>query len=181
MPEYRRVIIEGGIYFFTVVTYKRKKIFLNPEARKLLGDAFRDVKGRFPFNLDAVCLPPDHLHCIWSLPEADNAYSIRWKEIKRLFSKHYNLSFGEQEVKNKSHQKRNEVEIWQRRFWEHTIRDEKDYENHLDYIHYNPVKHGLVKSPKDWPWASFRRYVRLGVYDKDLASIFTIIGPEKSL
>jgi putative transposase len=165
MPEYRRLQIEGGTYFFTVVTYSRLPILTALEARKLLRMAWLDVRERYPFTTDAVCLLPEHLHCIWTLPEGDANYSVRWKEIKRMFTKGYLDQIGPGEMRNDSRVRRGEAAIWQRRFWEHTIRDEGDLNRHRDYIHYNPVKHGLVKSVADWPWSSFHRFVRRGYYD----------------
>jgi putative transposase len=167
MPEYRRSFVPGGTYFFTVVTYRRLPILVSKEARDILRKAYMDVIHRFPFTIDAICLLPDHLHCIWSLPEGDANYPVRWREIKRLFSKEYGSTVGTNEERNLSRQKREETTIWQRRFWEHTIRDENDLQNHMDYIHYNPVKHGLVQRARDWQWSSFHRYVQLGYYDQE--------------
>jgi putative transposase len=144
MPEYRRSRIEGGTYFFTIVTYNRLPILTTDTARSLLHQAWLDVRERFPFTLDAVCLLPDHIHCIWILPEDDADFSNRWKEIKRLFTKGYLQHVGTGEERNESRRSRGEAAIWQRRFWEHTIRDDQDLNRHRDYIHYNPVKHGLV-------------------------------------
>ena len=115
----------------------------------------------------AVCLLPEHLHCIWSLPEGDADYSKGWKEIKRKFTRGYLLEVGPGGERNASRVRRGEAAVWQRRFWEHTMRDEGDLNRHLDYIHYNPVKHGLVKNVSDWPWSSFHRYVREGCYAED--------------
>jgi putative transposase len=176
MPNYRRSKEEGGIYFFTVVTYQRLSLFTDRDARKILHDAWSDTQQRFPFETLAICLLPDHLHCLWRLPERDANYSIRWKEIKRLFTKGYVDNIGLGEVRNESRQKRHEAAIWQRRFWEHTIFDEKDFERHLDYIHYNPIKHGYVKCAGDWPWSSFHRYVAMGIYEADWVG-----GPEGRL
>jgi putative transposase len=167
MPEYRRSRVEGGTFFFTVVTYKRLPILTDPKARRLLRSAWVDVKERFPFTSDALCLLPDHIHCIWVLPEGDANYSVRWKEIKRLFTRGYLEQVGLGETRNASRLSRGEAAIWQRRFWEHTIHDEKDLNRHRDYIHYNPVKHGLVQNVSDWPWSSFHRYVRMGYYEGD--------------
>ncbi|OGO28149.1 MAG: hypothetical protein A2W33_03955 [Chloroflexi bacterium RBG_16_52_11] len=164
MPEYRRSWIEGGTYFFTVVTYHRLPVLTTDAARKLLRHAWVNVRERFPFTLDAVCLLPEHIHCIWILPEGDADYSIRWKEIKRLFTKGYLDQIGPGEIRNESRVNRGEAAIWQRRFWEHTIRDEEDLNRHRDYIHYNPVKHGLVPSVSAWPWSSFHRYVKMRYY-----------------
>ncbi len=167
MPEYRRTQIGGATYFFTVVTFARRPILTTPAARRILHQAWIDVQARFPFIVDAVCLLPDHLHCIWTLPEVDANYSIRWKEIKRLFTKGYLQEIGPGDARNDSRNKRNEAAIWQRRFWDHMIRDEKDLAMHIEYIHYNPVKHGLVCRPGDWAWSSFHRYVRMGDYTSD--------------
>ncbi|PKN96167.1 MAG: transposase [Chloroflexi bacterium HGW-Chloroflexi-5] len=165
MPEYRRFRVEGGIYFFTVVTYHRRPILIEPIARKLLRNAWEDTQRRFPFETIAICLLPDHFHCIWKLPERDSNYAIRWKEIKYRFTVGYLKEIGPGEERNKSRQKRQEAAIWQRRYWEHTIDSEEDFENHFDYIHYNPLKHGLVKKAVDWEWSSFHRYVKEGIYD----------------
>ena len=164
MPEYRRSILPGGTFFFTVVTYHRRKIFSTPLARDLLHAAFEDVKKRYPFTIDAICLLPDHIHCIWTLPEDDSNYSLRWGEIKRVFSKAYLAQVALQDVKSESRLNRGETTLWQRRFWEHTIRDLADYSAHVEYIHYNPVKHGLVENAGDWQWSSFHRFVALGYY-----------------
>ena len=167
MPEYRRSFVAGGTYFFTVVTYKRQLIFNTSLARRLLRAAWLDVSQRFPFSTDAVCLLPDHLHCIITLPPDDFNYPMRLREIKRLFTRTYHSQIEEHFKRNASRVKRSEATIWQRRYWDHTIRDEKDLNNHLDYIHYNPVKHDYVQKLSDWPWSSFHRYVRLGVYEKE--------------
>lgn len=164
MPQYRRSFIPGGTFFFTVVTYHRLPILVTEEARNILHWAWMDVTQRLPFTTDAICLLPEHLHCIWTLPDGEANYSVRWKEIKRLFSREYGGSVGVPNVKSASREKRGETTIWQRRFWEHTIRDEKDLEQHLNYIHYNPVKHGLVDAVRNWEWSSFHRYVQMGYY-----------------
>jgi len=159
MPQYRRLYIPGGIYFFTVVSFHRKPIFLEPQTHELLKAAWLDTKRRFPFQTEAYCLLPDPLHCIWTLPEGDADYSTRWKEIKRLFSRGYLKHIGPGDYRNASRRIKGEAAVWQRRFWEHAIRDQEDFNRHVDYIHFNPVKHGLVKQVKDWPWSSFNRYV----------------------
>jgi putative transposase len=167
MPEYRRSLIPGGTYFFTVVTYRRLPIVVTEQARNDLHWAWMDVKKRFPFTTKTIFLLPDHIHCIWPLPDGDANYSVRWKEIKRLFSKRYLNSVGSYEFRCASREKRAEVTVWQRRFWEHTLQDENDLQRHFDYIHYNPVKHGLVQQVKDWQWSSFHRFVRMGWYDAE--------------
>jgi putative transposase len=167
MPEYRRSFIPGGTFFFTVVTYNRSPILIQSDARRILRQAWLEVQCRFPFTTNALCLLPDHLHCIWTLPEYNANFSVRWKEIKRLFSKEYGRIVKSNALLTPSREKRKETAIWQRRFWEHTIRDEGDYNRHLDYIHYNPVKHSLVDQVRDWQWSSFHRYVRMGYYEKE--------------
>ena len=175
MPEYRRIKIAGGTYFFTVVTYKRKPILTNINCRLLLHVAWKDVMVRFPFHTDAICLLPDHIHCIWTLPEGDNNYSLRWSEIKKKFSKAYHLKFGTQDERKPSQVKRKEAGMWQRRFWEHIIRDSDDFNSHVEYIHYNPVKHGLVDRVKDWEWSSFHRFVKDGFIDENWGASYS--GP----
>lgn len=167
MPEYRRVRVEGGTYFFTVVTFQRRPILTSEPARRILHQAWLEVAERMPFKTIAVCLLPDHLHCIWRLPGGDADYSMRWKEIKRRFTMQYLKEVGPGGELNASRVKRREAAIWQRRFWEHTIENEEGLEAHLDYIHYNPIKHGLVERALDWPYSSFARFVEEGVYDAD--------------
>jgi putative transposase len=134
MPQYRRSRMEGGTYFFTVVTYNRLPILTTAEGRKLLRSAWLEVWERFPFTVDAVCLLPEHLHCIRVLPEGDANFSVHWKEIKRLFTKGYLSQVGPGETRSASRLSRGEATIWQRRFWEHTIQDEDDLNRHRDYI-----------------------------------------------
>ena len=173
MPNYRRSHIPGGCNFFTVVAYHRLPILTGVESRTILRQAFIDVRERYPFTLDAICLLPEHIHCIWTLPEQDSNYSLRWKEIKRLFTRDYLSRVGPGEPRSASRQERGEAAIWQRRFWEHSIRSEGDLNRHLDYLHYNPVKHGLVKRPEDWPWSSFHRFVKIGCYEKSWGADFS--------
>jgi putative transposase len=164
MPTFRRAFVEGASYFFTVVTFNRLPILTTHECRGMLHTAWLDVQGRFPFKTVAACLLPDHLHCIWKLPEGDAGYPVRWKEIKCMFTKNYIAKVGPGETRNNSRLQKGEAAIWQRRYWEHVIRDEVDLRHHLDYIHHNPLKHGLVHKVEDWPWSSFHRYVRMGFY-----------------
>lgn len=166
MPEYRRSYVEGGTYFFTVVTYQRQPILTGEPARRILRQAWSEVKQRYPFETIAVCLLPEHIHCIWRLPDGDADYSTRWKEIKRRFTNGYLKNVGPGGERNASRQKQQEAAVWQRRFWEHTIENEEDLEVHLDYVHYNPIKHGLVERAMDWPYSSFSRYVKEGIYDE---------------
>ena len=166
MPNYRRVKIEGGTYFFTLVTNHRKQIFLLDEANDLFLEALNHVRNLHPFNLVAYCILPEHIHLLWELPDGDNNYSLRISEIKKRFSKHFIGKYGNPNFSTSSQRKRGETGIWQRRFWEHYIRDEEDLNRHIDYIHYNPVKHGLVDQVKDWPASSFFDYVEQEIYDK---------------
>jgi putative transposase len=161
--QYRRAQIEGGTFFFTVVTYRRAKIFAGVENIELLRQAFREVMKRHPFTMDAFVLLPDHLHCIWTLPPGDTDFSSRWRLIKGAVSRRCGDEF--KRPPTPSRLKKKEQTLWQRRFWEHVIRSDEDYRRHVEYIHYNPVKHGMVKAPRDWAYSSFHRYVRQGVYD----------------
>ncbi|MDO8136573.1 MAG: transposase [Candidatus Brocadiales bacterium] len=167
MPNYRRAYIEGGTYFFTVVTYNRNKILCTGENRENLKISIKEVCKEYPFIIDAWVLLPDHVHCIWTLPRDDNNFSIRWQLIKRRFTIRYKKFKNEIRAINESHKKRGEKVVWQRRFWEHLIRDERDFERHCDYIHYNPVKHGYVTAPKDWEFSTFHSFVKSGIYDNN--------------
>lgn len=166
MPNYCR-LYGGNAYYFTVVTYNRLPILTTKASIKILREAWEIVEQRFPFTAVAACLLPEHIHVIWTLPEGDQDFSLRWKEIKRQFTKRYLIEVGPGESRNLSRQKRGEAAIWQRRFWAHTIITDDDLAKHIDYIHFNPVKHGLVKQVRDWRWSSFHRYVSEGVYDPD--------------
>ncbi len=168
MPDYRRVWSPGGTYFFTVVTHQRRPILIEAKARRLLRQAFLHARQNAgAFRIDALCLLPDHLHCIWTLPENDCNYATRWKIIKAYFSHSYRKQGGASGALSESKIKKGELGIWQRRYWEHLIRDREDLYRHVDYIHYNPVKHGLVQSVGEWPWSTFHRYVREGYYASD--------------
>ena len=154
MSDYRRVYIYGGTYFFTLVTYRRQPMFADGNRVELLRRSFREVNSKRPFDLLAAVILPDHLHCLWCLPEGDADFSTRWQMVKAGFSRHIPAKTGKNGAKN----------IWQPRFFDHCIRDESDLHKHLDYIHYNPVKHGLVSSPGEWPHSSFARFVAFGYY-----------------
>ena len=161
MPDYRRWYSPGGVYFFTVVTYDRQPIFAEPSAVSRLGTAMREVRSTHPFRTIAAVILPDHLHTVWQLPRGDADFSTRWRRIKGLLTKRH-LRANLPSTNNSAEPPRG---LWQPRFWEHMIRDEIDLERHVDYIHYNPVKHGLVARPLDWPWSSLRRYINRGHYD----------------
>ncbi len=163
VPDYRRVHLEGWTYFFTVVTYRRRPLFTNPLAVDLLERCFSETQSVHPFTIDALAVLPDHLHTIWTLPDADADFSTRWKNIKAAFSRGYQDT--RPPTVSASMSQRGERGIWQRRFWEHAIRDQEDLNMHRDYIHYNPVKHGLAASASEWTTSTFLRYVERGFYD----------------
>jgi putative transposase len=163
LTEYRRAYIPGVTWFFTVNLAQRRNNRLLVEHINELREAFRHVKERWPFHMDAVVILPDHLHCIWTLPSGDSNYSTRWNLIKGHFSR----AIEKGERISPSRVKRKERGIWQRRFWEHLLRDEEDFAKHVDYIHWNPVKHGCVKRVIDWPHSSFHQYLANGVYAAD--------------
>jgi len=142
MPNYRRADFPGGTFFFTVVTLKRRPLFHNAEARSILADVVREVRTRHPFTINAWVLLPDHLHCIWTLPTTDADFSLRWNLIKSGFSKRSKYLFHVESWLNTSRKTHRESTIWQRRFWEHHIINETEYRAYMDYIHFNPVKHG---------------------------------------
>lgn len=164
MSRYRRSLLAGGTYFFTVVTYRRQTILCDDILRHALRSAIETVRVTRPFTIDAWVLLPDHLHCIWTLPEGDADFSTRWMMIKRKVSIACATQYERPEWLTASKQKHRESTLWQRRFWEHQIRDDEDYAKHFDYVHYNPVKHGLVTQAKDWQYSSFHRYVKRGSY-----------------
>jgi putative transposase len=164
MTNYRRNFIPGGSYFFTVAIADRSSHLL-VEHIDLLRHAFRSVKNEHPFEVTAVVILPDHLHCIWTLPPGDTDYPTRWKKIKAAFSHGLPMT----ESRSASRITKGERGIWQRRFWEHTLRDEADLQRHVDYIHYNPVKRGHATSAMAWPHSSFRKFVARGIYPVDWA------------
>ena len=138
-----------------------------PESRYYLRQAIEQTRETHPLEIEAWVLLDDHLHCIWKLPEGCSDFSLRWRLIKQRFTKHTKSLFHKNEWMNSSREKRRESTIWQRRFWEHQIMDEDDYRHHMDYIHFNPVKHGLVDKVKDWPYSTFHRYVKMGIYPEN--------------
>lgn len=162
MTAYRRNLVPGGSFFFTVNLAERRLSLLTDHI-ELLRAAFRDTRLRHPFTIDALVVLPDHLHTVWTMPEGDAEFAMRWRLIKSTFSR--GLAGGERI--SASREAKGERGIWQRRYWEHTIRDEADFARHLDYIHINPVKHGLVPRVCDWIPSSFHRHVKLGNYPAD--------------
>jgi len=164
MTNYRRNFVPGGSYFFTVNLVERRSQFL-VEQIDLLRAALRYTRMRHPFAIEAIVVLPDHLHSIWTLPEDDADYATRWRLIKAKFSR----DLPSCERTSISRFSKGERGIWQRRYWEHTLRDEADFARHVDYIHFNPVKHGYVNRVKDWQYSSFHRMVRLGLCPEDWA------------
>ena len=150
----------GPCYFFTVATHDRRPILIAEIDR--LRHAFRTVRARHPFTLEAIVVLPDHLHTMWRMDEEDGDFSMRWRVLKRLFSTGLDAP-----MPNESRLRKRERSVWQRRFWDHVIRDDDDWRRHLDYIHYNPVRHGYCGAPGEWPYSSFGRMVEQGWYDPE--------------
>lgn len=159
MPNYRRARVNGATWFFTVVTAQRRRFLANEHSASILRQSVAAVLRRMPFHIDAWVILPDHMHAIWTLPAGDQDFSTRWGLIKASFSRHSDLPHATGP--------RRDSGLWQPRFWEHRIRNIRDYHAHMDYTHYNPAKHGLVAQVKDWPYSSFHRAVREGIYPPD--------------
>ncbi len=166
MVEYRRSQTPGGTWFFTVNCAERRGNRTLTDNIEFLRQSFRRVKRSHPFSIDAIVVLPEHLHCILTLPPNDADFKTRWALIKAGFSRR--LPRGER--RSASRIARGERGIWQRRYWEHLIRDEDDFKRHVEYIHWNPTKHGWVEKPRDWPFSSFHSHVRKGFYPEDWAS-----------
>lgn len=160
--RYQRAKVKGGTYFFTVNLAQRDRRFLVDHVG-VLRTVVKTVKQRHPFAIDGFVVLPDHLHALWTLPEGDADFSTRWMLIKAGFSRR----LAKFEHRNPSRIHKGERGIWQRRYWEHLIRDDRDYENHLNYIHYNPVKHGYVSIASEWPYSSIHHYINAGVVKPD--------------
>jgi putative transposase len=161
MVRYRRNFLPGGSYFFTVTLADRRSRALVDHIGALRA-SFRATRHERPFAIEAVVILPDHLHAIPTLPEGDADFPGRWRRIKGHFSSGL-IAAGVGPKRNPN----GDLALWQRRFWEHTIRDESDFERHVDYVHINPVKHGLVPRVRDWPHSSFHRYIREGILPDD--------------
>lgn len=171
MPNYRRNYVPGGTYFFTVATAGRRPILTTELARRSLRAAIHKVRDRFPFNQIAIVLLPDHLYCVWSLPENDANFSTRWRRVKEEFTREFLSQGGQEAFVSQSRHSKGERGIWQRRFWEHTIRDEDDLSRCVDYCHWYPCKHRLVSRVKDWQWSTFHQFVRDGDYEENWGGI----------
>jgi putative transposase len=159
MPDYRRYRVQGGTYFFTVNLLERRVDTLVRHVDSLR-EAVRLTRQEHPFHIDAWVVLPDHLHCVWTLPPGDDDFSNRWKAIKIRFVR----TLPHTERRSKARIAKGERGIWQRRFWEHFIRNDADYSAHVDYCHINPLKHGHVKQLADWPYSTFHQYIERGVY-----------------
>jgi putative transposase len=164
MPNYRRAFVPGGCWFFTVNLLDRRKSLLVDHI-ETLRQAIAATRQSYPFTIDAFVVLPDHLHTIWSLPPNDSDFSTRWRLIKGRFAK----ALPKEDLPGALRLRSNERGIWQRRFWEHLIRDESDFARHVEYCYINPMKHGLVTQVRDWPFSSFHRDVRSGLCPVDWA------------
>jgi putative transposase len=161
---YRRAAVEGASYFFTLVTYRRQALFRDAEAVGLFNEAVRVVQTRRPFTIVAQVILPDHLHAIWTPPDHDSDYATRWRRMKETFTRAYFPSRRLPEP-DRGRRARGERTVWQRRYWEHLIRDDRDFVTHVEYIHCNPVHHGLASAPRDWPHSTFGEWVARGAYE----------------
>jgi len=168
VTNYRRSLVPGGSYFFTVNLADRRSRLLTDHIDALRA-SFQYTRRRHRFTVEAIVVLPDHLHTIWTLPGGDADFAVRW----RLIKSHFSRALSPEESVSPSRARKAERGIWQRRFWEHAIRDETDFERHVDYIHFNPVKHGHVPRVRDWPHSSFHRMVQLGIFAEDWAGDFT--------
>lgn len=178
MPDYRRLYQNGGTYFFTVVTYGRNPVFRSEAAIALLKGCLEHVALAHPLVIEALVILPDHLHTIWTLPEKECDFSTRWSLIKGKFSHQCQM---QPQILSTSRQNKRERAVWQRRFWEHLVHDQNDFNRLCDYIHYNPVKHGLARSPEEWPHSTFREFIARGLYPENWSSIVTKEIKEMSL
>lgn len=165
MSDYRRAWYPGGTYFFTVALLQRHGNDLLVREIALLRRVVSEVIARHPFRIHSWVVLPDHLHCVIELPEGDSDFAGRWRLIKAGFSKGLPSTERRSEVRKR----RGERGIWQRRFWKHLIRDDADYRAHMDYVHINPLKHGLVQRVADWPYSTFHRRMAQGLYPPDWA------------
>lgn len=172
MSHYRRANTTGASYFFTVLSYRRQRFLCDASVREALRAGIQAAQAKHPFTIDAWVLLPDHIHTVWTLPEGDANFAVRWQTIKRTVTHQCKGLLHRPEYMTPSKTKHGESTIWQRRYWEHQIRSDKDFENHVDYIHHNPVKHGLVERVADWPYSTFHKHVQRGVYPANWGSTF---------
>lgn len=167
MSRYRRVNVSNVSYFFTVVAYRRQSILWDEPIRNALRAAIETVRAKRPFVIDAWVLLPDHFHCVWTLLEGDADFSTRWMMIKRAVSTACRENYHRTDWMTASKHKHRESTIWQRRFWEHQLRNEDDFERHVDYIHFNAEEHRHAQTAGEWPYSIFHRFVRDGIYAPD--------------
>jgi len=171
MPNYRRAFVPGGTWFFTVNLLNRRSDLLTQRI-EALREATQWTLSRYPFRIDVFVVLPEHMHAVWTLPPDDMNFSIRWRMIKTRFAR----AIPKTEYLSRTRQARGERGIWQRRFWEHLIRDEDDYAHHIEYCYINPMKHGLVARIQDWPYSSFHRDVQAGIFPEDWAGEIDMPG-----
>jgi putative transposase len=171
--HYRRMHVPGASYFFTVVTHERRPIFADAQAVRLLEAAIGRVREKRPFTIEAQVALPDHLHAIWTLPDGDCDYPTRWRQIKEAFTRGWAPcppSGRRLPARDARRRARGEQTVWQHRYWEHLVRNGRDLSAHVEYIHFNPVRHGFVSAPRDWPHSTFSDWVARGLYDADWGS-----------
>jgi putative transposase len=171
MPNYRRAFVAGGCWFFTHNLFDRRQTLLIDHVEALRA-AFAATREKYPFEISAIVILPDHLHAVWTLPPDDADFATRWRLIKARFAK----ALANLEPRSAVRQARNERGIWQRRYWEHLIRNDVDYARHVEYCYINPVKHGLVRRVHDWPHLSFHRDVRRSLFPLDWAGVIESTG-----
>jgi putative transposase len=169
MPNFRRLRDPGGRFFFTVVSDGRAPLLCQPPAPLLLREVVCETRDRWPFELHAMVVLPDHLHAIWTMPEGDSDYSKRWAWLKKEFTKRWLLNGGAERVLSRGRIRDGRRGVWQPKFWEHAIRDERDFDRYVEYIHFNPVHHGVAKCPHAWRLSTFDRWVREQSYPADWA------------
>jgi putative transposase len=162
---YRRNFVPGGTFFFTVALADRRSTLLTTSVAELRM-AFHTVRGERPFDIDAIVILPDHLHTVWTLPDGDADFPLRWRRIKTVFTRTVMASGARFKPRDGGGRI-----LWQRRFWEHTIRDAADFSRHVDYVHYNAVEHGYVANTLDWPHSSLHRFVRNGILPADWGKV----------
>jgi putative transposase len=171
MPYYRRTRVPGGSFFFTVVTERRQRILTEDAVRLALREAIQAVRRARPFRIEGWVLLPDHLHAIWTMPPDDDDYATRWRLIKGRVTHQLGTTCCDSAVMTARRRTKRQGGIWQNRYWERRLRDENDMARHLDYLHGNPVKHGLVRRVVDWRWSSFHRYLAAGLYPADWGAV----------
>jgi len=164
MSHYRRVYVPGGLYFFTVKTFRNQHFLTDDDVRAALREGIQFTRQNKSFDIIAWVLLPNHLHCIWRLPSGDADFSARWSIIKRTVTQRCGERLNRPEWLTARRRQRQQGTLWQHRYWDHLIRDEDDFNKHMDYIHWNPVKHGFAVNVADWPYSSFHRLVRSGWY-----------------